>query len=93
MQRLAQHSLLLLVITAGVVAVAITAISRGPSQSQSSRLTELEQKEKKDATSLREKIELAKIRGQKKVDAQPVVSLYPAARLRTKWMAYSLHTA
>jgi hypothetical protein len=41
---------------------------------------ELEQKEKNDATSLREKIELAKIRGQKKVDAQTTVSLYPVAK-------------
>jgi hypothetical protein len=43
---------------------------------------ELEEKEKKDATSLREKIELAKIRGQKKVDAQTTVSLYPVAKTK-----------
>jgi hypothetical protein len=41
---------------------------------------ELEQKEKQDSMSLSEKVELAKIRGKKSVDASPVVSLHPVAK-------------
>lgn len=76
MPRLPQ--LFLIFITVGLLAVAITAISRSQKHSPTRRM-ELEQKER-DALSLREKVELAKLKGQKNVDASPVVTLYPRAQ-------------
>lgn len=71
---------LLLIFLFVAVAVVVKTTSQSLNQSGSRQLKELEEKEKRQSLTIKESVELAKIRGKKQVTAPSFVSLQPIAQ-------------
>lgn len=62
-----------------LVGIGVKTISQIPRQESERRTTELEEREKRDSLTIKERVELAKIRGKKQIVAPGFVSLHPVA--------------